>query len=32
MNECDAFVLGFRLCGRFILEVMEEMKVPFIDA
>lgn len=31
MNECDAFVLGFRLGGRFMLEVMEEMEVPFID-
>lgn len=31
MNECDAFMLGFRLGGRFMLEVMEEMDVPFID-
>ena len=31
MNERDAFVLGFRLGGRFMLEVMEDMDVPFID-
>jgi hypothetical protein len=31
INECDAFVLGFRLGGRFMLEVMENMAIPFID-
>ena len=31
INECDAFVLGFRLGGRFMLEVMENMVIPFID-
>lgn len=31
INECDAFVLGFRLGGRFMLEVMENMDIPFID-
>ena len=30
-NECDAFMLGFRLGGRFMLEVMENMDIPFID-
>lgn len=31
MNERDSFVLGFRLGARFMLEVMEDMDVPFID-
>lgn len=31
INECDAFMLGFRLGGRFMLEVMENMAIPFID-
>ena len=30
VSECDAFVLGFRLGGRFMLEVMAEMDLPFI--
>lgn len=30
-NECDSFVLGFRLGARFMLEVIEDMDVPFID-
>lgn len=31
MNERDSFVLGFRLGARFMLEVMENMDIPFID-
>jgi hypothetical protein len=30
-SERDSFVLGFRLGARFMLEVMEDMDVPFID-
>ena len=32
VSERDAFVLGFRLGGRFMLEVMAEMDLPFIGA
>ena len=31
VSECNSFVLGFRLGARFMLEVMEDMDVPFID-
>lgn len=31
VNECESFVLGFRLGARFLMEVMEEIDVPFID-
>lgn len=31
VSERDSFVLGFRLGARFMLEVMEDMDVPFID-
>lgn len=31
VNEYESFVLGFRLGARFMLEVMEEMDVPFVD-
>ena len=31
ISERDSFVLGFRLGARFMLEVMEDMDVPFID-
>ena len=31
MNERDSFVLGFRLGAKFMLEVMEDMDIPFID-
>lgn len=29
--ECESFTLGFRLGARFMLEVMEDMDIPFID-
>lgn len=31
VNECESFMLGFRLGARFMLEVMGEMDIPFID-
>lgn len=31
VNECESFVLGFRLGARFMLEVMQEMDVPCIE-
>ncbi len=31
VSERDSFVLGFRFGARFMLEVMEDMDVPFID-
>lgn len=29
--ECESFTLGFRFGARFMLEVMENMDIPFID-
>lgn len=29
--ECESFTLGFRLGARFMLEIMEDMDIPFID-
>lgn len=31
VNECESFTLGFRLGARFMLEVMEELDIPFVD-
>lgn len=31
VTECESFTLGFRLGARFMLEVMEDMDIPFID-
>jgi len=31
VNECESFVLGFRLGARFMLEVMENIDIPFIN-
>lgn len=31
MSQCDAFVLGFRLGGRFMPEVMEGINLSFIE-
>lgn len=30
VNECEPFTLGFRLGARFMLEVMEDLDIPFI--
>lgn len=32
VNECEAFTLGFRLGARFMLEIMEDMNLPFIES
>lgn len=31
VNECKSFTLGFRLGARFMLEIMENIDIPFID-
>ena len=32
VNECESFTLGFRLGARFMLEIMEDMNLPFIES
>ena len=32
VNECESFTRGFRLGARFMLEIMEDMNLPFIES
>ena len=32
VHECESFTRGFRLGARFMLEIMEDMNLPFIES